>query len=425
MGIAELPLQMMQTKLQTFNSQASALSGLKQDFTSLQTALQSVETAMGSGSYAATSSDSSLVSATATDGALEGTYTIAVSDPGSHSSSVSNSSLPAVADPTKSSISTSSDFTLTAGANTFDIKPANNTLTSLAEAINNSGAGVQASLVNTGSSTSPQYRVVLSSTSLGPVSIQLNDGSQDLLGSLNTGTLASYTVNGMGSAIQSSSSTVTLEPGLTVDLLQSTPANKPVTVGVSRDLTSAGSALSSFVSAYNTVVNDLNQQVGQNAGALSGSSIVGTLRETLRQITQYDSGSGVVSSLPSLGLSLDSTGQLSFDSSTINFDSVDEVQTFLGSTDSGGFLKAANDALNSALDSTSGTLTMEVSATNDEITQENSTIADENQKLTDLQNNLDQQMSAADTLIASLESQKSYFENLFTSMMNEKVTSSS
>ena len=59
---------------------------------------------------------------------------------------------------------------------------------------------------------------------------KLNDGSQDLLDTLTTGGLATYDVNGLGNTIHSNSRTVTLAPGLTVNLLQATPSGQPVTV---------------------------------------------------------------------------------------------------------------------------------------------------------------------------------------------------
>ena len=170
-------MEQEQDELTDLQNQSTALSGLDSDFSALQTAFQSLQSALGTGSYGATSSDPTSVGVSASTGALDSVYSIAVSSVGSYSTSVSDASLPAVSDPSSTSISTSTDYTLTVDGNTFDIKPADGSLTSLAEAINDSSAGVQASLVNTGSSDSPQYRLILTSTSLGPDSIQLNDGS--------------------------------------------------------------------------------------------------------------------------------------------------------------------------------------------------------------------------------------------------------
>jgi flagellar hook-associated protein 2 len=416
--VASLPLQQMQNELQDMDNQSSELSTLNTKFAALQTAIQQLDSSMGISSYSVTSSDSSLVSASVSAGAAEGTYTIDVSDPGSASTSISDPSLPAVTDPNSTSISTSSSFTLTVNGTTTTINPDSNTLTSLAQAINAASAGVQASIINTGGS-SPQYQLVLRSTELGPDTIQLNDGSQDLMDTLTTGGLATYDVNGLGDSIQSNSQTVTLAPGLTVNLLQATPSGQPVTVTVSRNTAAASTAVSNFVSAYNAVQTELETQVGQNGGALQGQSIVYQLFNSLSSIVVYSGSSGAVQTLAGMGVTLndDNSGQLSFDSSQFSSDSVDALQNFLGSASTGGFLQAATNALTGVEDSSTGALPMAIQDLNNQITNQNSEITAENQKITDLQTNVTQQMAAADSLIASLESQKTYMTGLFQSMM--------
>ena len=423
-NIAALPLQLMQNQLQKMSDQSTELSALDTKFSALQTAIQQLDSSLGVSSYSATSSDSSLVSASVSAGAAEGTYTIDVSDPGSSSTSISDSSLPAVSDPNSTSISTSSSFTLTVNGTTTTINPDSNTLSSLAQAINAASAGVQASVINTGGST-PQYQLVLRSTELGPDTIQLNDGSQDLLDTLTTGGLATYDVNGLGASIQSNSRTVTLAPGLTINLLQATPSGQPVTVTVSRDASSASTAVSNFVTAYNAVHTELESQVGQSGGSLQGQNIVYQLFNSLSQMALYSGSSGAVRTLADMGVTLDDTGQLTFDSSQFNSDSVDALQNFLGGASTGGFLQAATNALNGVEDATSGSLKMAIQDLNGQIANENDQISTEDQKIIDLQNNVTQQVAAADALIASLESQKTYMTGLFQSMMysNEYSTS--
>ena len=416
-NIASLPLQMQQNQLSLLQSQSSDLTTLDSEFTALQTALTNLQTALGSGSYGASSSDSSAVTASATSGALDATYTVDVNNLGSYSSSVSDPALPTVADPASTSISTSTDYTLTVNGKTFDIKPSANTLDSLALAINNAGAGVQASLVNTGGNAAPNYRLVVTSTELGADSIQLNDGS-DLLDTLNTGSYASYTVNGLGTPILSNSRTETLAPGVTINLLDTTEAGSPVTVTVARDLSSASSAIQSFVTAYNTINSDLGKEVGPNAAALGGDSIIQTLRNALRQITQYSTDSGTVSTLSAVGINLDQNGVLSFDSSQFNADSADNLQNFFGDGTTTGFLYNTANALNGLLDPTEGSLKTEEAQVTSQITSENSLISNTQTKINDLQTSLTQQMAAADAAIASLENQKNYFNNLFTAMIN-------
>ncbi|MGA3097289.1 MAG: flagellar filament capping protein FliD [Bryobacteraceae bacterium] len=428
-NIASMPLQLMQSQQQELTDEGTALDGLNSQFSSLQTAVQNLDTALGPSSYTATSSDPTAVSASAAAGAMDGTYSITVNDPGSSAAVVSSSSLPVVTDPSSSSISSATAFTLTVGSKTFSIQPADTSLIGLATAINEASAGVQASIVNAGGSSSPNYLLVLQATSLGPTSIDLTEGppgqtppGADLIDStpLNAGTDASYTIGGLNQTIQTTSSSVTLAPGLTINLLQKTTA--PVTVTVSQSMDSVSSALSSFVSAYNSTVTALDQQVGQSGGALAGQSIVQSLFGSLRQITQYSSTSGAIASLAQMGVTLDDQGQMSFDASIFNSQSTEAIQGFLGGLTTGGFLEAANNALTSVEDSTSGTLTTAISSNTTEVNNENTLITAEQQKITTLQNNLTQQMAAADTLLASLQSQATEMNDLFTNMMNENVS---
>src|SRR5581483_2730916 len=194
--IAALPLQQLQNRLQDLNGESAALQGLDQDFGALQSALDAIHASLGSASYSASSSDPGAVTANAGAGALEASYTLDITDIGPYSNTISDSNLPGVSDPTTSSFSDSTDYTLTIDGQTFDIQPSDGSLNALARAINESSADVEASLVNTGSSSAPQYRLVVRSSDLGPVSIQLNDGARDLLTGVHTGSLASYTVNG-------------------------------------------------------------------------------------------------------------------------------------------------------------------------------------------------------------------------------------
>jgi flagellar hook-associated protein 2 len=418
-AIASMPLTLMQNQLQNLSSQQSALSGLDSTFTALQNAIAGIGNALGPCSYSATSS-SSAISALVSSAALEGSYSVDVTSLGSYSTSVSDPSLPAVADPNSSSISTASSYTLTVNGKTTTITPAGGSLMDLAQAINSASAGVQASIVNTGSS----YRLVVRSTNLAGDSIQLNDGSQDLLDTLTTGAPATYDISGLGGATQpidSSSRTVTLAPGVTINLLQQTAAGQPATVTVSRDTSGAASAISSFVDAYNAAVDALNQQVGQSGGALSGQSTISDLRNAMRQITQYSGTSGGVTLLSQMGISMDDTGKLTFDASQFSSVNASDLDQFLGSATGGGFLQTATNAMNAVEDPTTGFIPTATNDVNGEITQENNVITQEQQKISDLQSTLTQQMAAADATIASLESQKNYITNLFTAMINENT----
>lgn len=411
-GIASLPMETLQNQVTNLNSQASTVGGLEAAFTALQQDLQGLDTAVA-GSPSAQSSDPAAVSATVAAGALNGTYTIQVDNVGSSTTTLSSTGLTTVTDPTTGNISSATSFTLTVNGTATTIKPSGTSLEDLANAINSAGAGAQATIVNVGSNTSPDYRLAVSSTSLGADTIQLNDGTSNLLDTLSTGSDAEYKVNGSTTDVQSTSSQVTLSPGLTVNLLAQT--STPATITVTSDYSSLQSALSSFVTDYNSAVDALQQNVGEGGGALTGDSLVYTLANVLDQVANYiGSGSGGVSSLSGLGVSLQVTGQLSFDQATFAAASQSDISNFLGSIESSsGFLSAASSTLNSVSDPTNGVFSAESSSIQSQITSDNTQIANDQARVTALQTSLEAQLSAADAAIATLQSQDSYYQQLF------------
>ena len=410
-SIASLPMQLLQNDVSTIQGQQSELSTLQSAFSTLQNDISNINTA-AQGSPTAQSSSSS-VQATATSGALPGTYSIAVNSIGSSTSTLSAAGRSPVTDPSTGNISSASTFTLTVDGTNYTITPSGSSLEDLASAINTSGASVQATLVNVGSNASPDYRLAVNSTNLGPDTIQLNDGTNNLLSTLSTGTYSSYSVNGSGSVIQGTSNQVTLSPGLTVDLLATTPSGTPATITVSNSYSSLSSALSTLATDYNSAVSALSQNVGQNGGALSGLSIVYSLQSVLQTIGQYSSGSGSVASLNDLGLSLDQNGNLDFDPSVLAGVNMSSVQQFLGSTSSGGYLQAATNALTSVDDPNTGLLQAEFSTDQNEINNDNNQISQDQTRVNDMATALQAQLSAADAAIATLQSQTTYFTDLF------------
>ena len=425
--IASMPLTQLTNQKQDLSAQQSALAGIDQKFTALQDTLDQVSTALGPTSYSATSSDSTSVTASVSAGAAEGDYTIDVINAGSSSVAISNASLPAVADPNSDSISSASELTLTVAGGTFSIKPGSASLTSLAKAINDASAGVRASLVNTGSNDAPQYRLILRSDALGAIPIELREGAptqtppgSDLLQSLSVGAKAQYTVEGLGTTLESSSRTVNIAPGLTVDLLRA--SSGPVTISITRSGDSVASAISAFVEAYNAVVDSLDAQMGETAGALSGQPVVRAAYAALRQLTQYGASSGAVQSLTRMGVELDRYGKLSFNESKLSAAGIASVADFLGDSQH-GFLKAANAALNSMEATSSGVLQSAIKTTAESITRQDDMISETQRRISDLEASLTERMAQADTLLATLESQRDYMKNLFLSMMKLNASS--
>ena len=420
-AIASLPLNQMQTVKSQLSSESTALSGLDSKFSTLRSAVDGLNTAINGTSLGSTVSDTDVLKATIGDGAVAGTYSMQVVDLGSSTSVMSSAALTAVTDPSAQNISSASSYTLTVNGTPYTIKPSAGTLNDLVAAINaNTDAGIHATAVNVGTG----YRLSLESEKLGGYTIQLNDGTQNLLDTaatpdttLVTGAKVQYKVGSLPTVVESDSRTVTLSPGVTVDML--TESTSAVTITVSRPQSGISNALTTFLNAYNSAVDALDGQRGKGAGALAGNSVITTLTQSLRNLTGYTGDSGTITSLTDLGLNFDKSGKLSLDGAKLSAATADDmsgVLSFLGSVDDGGFLKAASDVMSGIEDATNGSLKVAINNVTAEMKTQDDRISTEQDRIDTLEMNLQAQMAAADSLIAGLEQQVTYFTNMFQAM---------
>ncbi|MDW8354479.1 MAG: flagellar filament capping protein FliD [Bryobacterales bacterium] len=415
-NIASLPLLQLQQTKTRLQDQSQALQGLEAKFAALAHAVAALATGAASGSYTLSNSDGAVVMASLSGSVLPGTYTIEVLSAGSFTTTLSRDGLPTVTDPGSQNLSVASSLTLTVDGVNYTIAPSSPTLNGLAEAINAAGAGVTATIINLGSPGSPDYRLSLRAGKLGAVSVQLNDGTQDLLTTTVTGTLATYRINGQpATPISSDSRSVVVAPGLSVTLLKAGTA----TLTVARGTAAISQALNSFVTAYNDAVAELDKHRGKAGGALGGNSLLVTLSEALRSIVGYSAGSGALRSLEALGLSFNDQGRLSFDASAFEQATggrLSDLLQFLGSPDTGGFLKAATGALQALREGSDGLLSSAISSVAAALQRQEARIAAEQERIDLLEKNLAERMAAADALIAALEQKVRYFNTLFEAM---------
>jgi len=308
-------------------------------------------------------------------------------------------------------------YTLVVGSNTYNFTPADNTAATVASTINaRYGSMLQASV--TGTPGQPGYGISLTSTAQGsPPSLGLQKTTavsyQNVQHPQTTGALAQYSVDG-GPTITSNSRSVTVSNGVTLNL----EAAGATDVTVTRSTAALSSALSSFTDSYNAVADELAKQRGQTAGPLQGQSILAILSQALSSISTYNTAGSQVNGLASLGLTFDQSnnGHLNFNALTLmgtDFSNSAGVSSFLGSAGSGGFLKAATDALNGLEDPTAGLLKSAESDLKTQITNIGNQITNKQNQVYQLQTTLTNQMAAADALIASMEQQYSYLSNMF------------
>ena len=309
----------LQTQETTLGSQAGEISTIVSQLNGLGDAAFALSNPLGAlAAQSATSSAPSVVNATAASTAVAGNHTITVSNLATTSSYYTKNELPS-----STSTISSGSFQLQVGSNapvTVTVDSNNNTLSQLTSSINDQNLGVAASVIQDANG----YRLALvsnSSGSAGDVTIS-NDTTGLNFTKAVTGTNANLTVDGV--PISSASNTVSNAlNGVTLNL-GATTGSTPVVVNVSPDTSQATTAINNFVSAYNTVVTEVNNQFnvasdGSGGGVLESDNTLREVQSQLLGAISYSIGgnNGVVN-LASIGVNLNNDGTLSVDSNALN-----------------------------------------------------------------------------------------------------------
>ncbi len=226
------------------------------------------------------SSDSNALSASADNVNAAGSYAITVNSLAQAKSMASSN----FADSNVTKVGVGS-ITIATGSNdpvVVTIADSNNTLTGVANAINASGAGVVATIINDGSSN--PYKLLLTANNVGTanaftVETDLAGGETLSFAQTQAAADAQFVINGVG--ITKSSNTISdVIEGVTFTLKETTAG--PVTLTVDKDIDGIVSTLEEFVSAYNTVNEFINSQFTYNAANASAGILAGD--STLRNI---------------------------------------------------------------------------------------------------------------------------------------------
>jgi len=366
-----------QTTLQT---QATALTNINNDLNNLATAVQALTDPAGALSGVnATSSQPDILTASAQSSATPATYQLVVNSLASPSSVYSNE----LANGTTSFLAsgqTTGVINLQVGNTNTPINVtagSNDTLSTLASYINeNPSLGVTAQVITDATGS----RLLLTSQSSSAVSVS---GSTNItLNFTSVGGNASFTVNGV--PYTSSSNTVTnlpTLPGVTVNLLSASPGT-PVQLTIGPNAAAASQAINNFVSAYNTVVGDLNTQYSvdpttDTEGPLGSDEALRSLQSSLLNDVTYSlpgSGTGVINNgivnLATLGVSMNDDGTLSVNTvsspgspslASVLASNPAAVQNFFQNTSQTGLAQVFNKDLTNLTDPTSGVLNNDLS----------------------------------------------------------------
>jgi len=414
-AIASLPITQLNTDQSNLTDQGTSLTSLNTAFTALQTAVAGIQTAMGGASFQSTVSDPKQVSVSLSDGAQEGEYSIQVLDAGTYATSMTGDWAP--------DSGTGHSFQLSFGGNQYSIASADDSAASVATAINSQyGDKVRATVVNVNTPDDPSYRVSLQAVQLGDLAPDILDNGVSLKAQSVTGSLARYIVNQSGNEVDSSSRSFDIADGINLTLLATGDGSTPVDITVTRSTSALNDALSTFTTAYNAAVDEVDKQHGTTPGTLAGNPVVGDLSNVLSGLATYSSG-GSINSLGTLGLALGDDGHLTYNPFSLmglDIQNSAGVESFFGAAGTGGFLKYATDALNSVEQSGTGILPAAQADNQAQIANIQSEITDKQAKVDQLTASITAQMATADALIATMEQQYNVLSGMFQAMQTDE-----
>lgn len=312
------------------------------------------------------------------------------------------------------------------------------------DAINAAGYGVTAKLVDTGDGSAKPFQIVLSGAegSAGAFSLSTNYGTG--AGSPGLNFTATNASNQAASDAQVKVDGITytrntnvlkdIVPGVTINL--KAPTTSSAQVSFTRETTSIKDKLTALVTSYNdamtmlNVVTDPKSTVDTYGATLVGDSTVRMLKQQLRGMFAGASstpGTGV-GSLWQMGISVDQAGTLAVDSTKLdtalnsNFDDV--VKTFSGNQNNLSVYSTApagvaGDAVKKLTDllGPSGVIARQSQNATTQNTKYQGDLAKLQTRMDGLLKRYQKQFAAMDSLVGSVNSQKSSLKSTFDGMM--------
>lgn len=426
------PIDQLSTDQQTLQSRLADYQTLGSNLLKLQTSAAALDLASSFDRFTASASDPNVLSANATSGSTPGTYTVNVTQLAT-AHQITNKNATTVATPTASIVSgASATFSFKIGAGDVQNVSLGSgaSLDDLKTAINDLSAGVTASVLNTGTESTPAYRLVLSSTATGAASAVTITSDSTNLDFLNTsGTGGTDTLQAAQDAtiilgdptanpvtIQRSTNTITdAISGVTLNLKSMTPAGSTDTVSVGRDSASLKTDIKALVSAYNDIVNFITSRntydtEKKQGGIFFAESTPKTILSRLRQALANDvDGLTGLTAVSGVGFKTERDGTITVNDSVLdaalstNYTGVKSL--FIGQSTSTGVAKRLSDAVDGLDAVDSGILTLRQNGLTKNISDLSSSITQKQNNLDQYQAQLQLQYAQLDGLLRQMQGQ--------------------
>ncbi|MGI9133828.1 MAG: flagellar filament capping protein FliD [Rhodoferax sp.] len=318
MAVESLPLTALTKKETSYNAKISALGTLKSTLANLQSAASAMNSATSLAALQGTVADSGVATATPGATALEGTYSLEVSKL-AQAQIVHTASNPTLVD---------GSLTIQVGAGSSAVVSVNasDSISNVADRINADAtlsSQLKASVVD--NKLVLESKTSAAASTISVVGAATNAGEN--LADFNTANLtvaraaqdAQFKVNGI--AIQRASNTVT-DAISGVSLTLTGVTTSATSVSIAHNVSTAQTAISNFVAAYN-MVNSAIGSLGNydQKAALAGDSALRGVQAQLRSVLTSEPASlsgAALTRLTQLGVSVKVDGSLVFDATKLS-----------------------------------------------------------------------------------------------------------
>ncbi len=428
----------------------SGYSAVKYALSNLQAAFDDLKDKSDYKSITVSNSQTSAFTATASASADAGSHTVLITQlaaaqrsTGTQTYATADQSIPGL----KELILTDS-----AGGTTHAISVTTATPTGVVDSINNSGNGLNAQLVNTGSG----YKIVVTGTSgaSNAFTITSDATSPNSSTGLNFSTTLQSAADAVlkvdGLDISSSSNAVSgAIAGVTLNLIAAngtattsngitTVTGTPASLNLANDTSAAKTKVMALVTAYNDANSLLDEVTNPKStlatygATLVGNSSVRAIRDQIRAMVTDDSStkasSGTLSALRDIGIEVDKTGNLTANSVTLdlalNFNFTNTVTLLSGNqenqasfdTSIAGIAGDASKALTTMMGS-SGTLTTESANATARITKYQDDLTALEDRMTRLLDRYTKQFAAMDSMVGQIKSTQTGLTSSFAGLM--------
>lgn len=421
-----IPLKNLENRQSKSQARLELVSDLETKLREMSSGLQGLASARGFSDIKLTSGDPNVIQGVVDpEGGATGSWNIEVVQLAQRAAAITNG----FPDKDRTEIGVGyMEFETPDGPREIYINGSNNTLEGAAEAINNAGVGVRATVLNDRKDPDRPYKLVISGVDVGGdnrieyPTLYFLDGDQDIyFDEEREAKNGVVKVDGFEFEV-ADNKVEDVIPGVTLDLKQAAPG-RSINVSVKEDMEVVSGKVKDFVDGVNGVLGFIQQQNALTAdtdtsSTLGGDSLLRSVENRLRRLIQNPQFGiqGGIKRLNQIGIEFSRNGTLKYDEEKFNtalLRNPNDVRSFLaGDGFEVGFIPSIRREVSQLLDGVFGPVAIRKRALQDKIRQMDDRIANKERQLAVKEQSLRRKFANLETQMSRLKSQGAAVQGL-------------